>query len=94
MAEWRTEVSSLALQIAAKNCRRRKIDQISVLEETEQLEENRRRVTDRLEGLDHFILSSLGEGEPLARSQGAQAFRFVRKNKLVFKPFCSSLLSS
>ena len=33
MAEWRTEVSSLALQIAAKNCRRRKIDQISVLEE-------------------------------------------------------------
>ena len=33
MAEWRTEVSSLALQIAAENCRQHKIDKITVLEE-------------------------------------------------------------
>ena len=76
MAEWRTEFLSPALQIAAKNCRRRKMDQIGVLEEEvavvrrkrerlqeerEELEERRRRVTDRLEGLEQIIISSLGE---------------------------------
>ena len=33
-------------------------------EEREQLEESRGRVTDRLEGMEHFILSSLGKGKP------------------------------
>ena len=33
-----------------------------LLEEREELEESRRRVTDRLEGQEQFIISSLGEG--------------------------------
>ena len=64
----------LPLQVAAQNCRRRKLEQIVELEaeveavrsrrqrlvaERDQLEERRRGVERRLEHLQHFLKSSL-----------------------------------
>ena len=69
------EVLSLAFQIAAQNCRRRKVDQISVLEEEvagvrrrrerlqeerEELEESRMRFKEKLRVLEQFVISNLG----------------------------------
>ena len=69
------EASSMSLQIAAQNCRRRKVDQISVLEEEvavvrrrkerlqeerEELEESRRKFKEKLGVLEQYVISILG----------------------------------
>jgi hypothetical protein len=58
-------------------------------EAREKLEESRRSMTDRLEGLENFILSSLGEGKP-----GGSSIQVCKNQVGVLTPPCFSPLAS